>query len=144
MCSVCGRENPVGLHAQFTSDGRRIYCTYTPRDEYQGYPGVVHGGVLCALLDETLGRTCFLIGDDNWMVTAKMEVRFKAPVPTGKSLTAMGEIVRDRGRLLESHGEIRLEDGTLAMEANATYIRAPKEVVERWDVELDGWKTILG
>ena len=144
MCFVCGRENPVGLHAQFTSDGRRIYCTYTPRDEYQGYPGVVHGGVLCALLDETLGRTCFLIGDDNWMVTAKMEVRFKAPVPTGKSLTAMGEIVRDRGRLLESHGEIRLEDGTLAMEANATYIRAPKEVVERWDVELDGWKTILG
>ena len=141
MCFVCGRENPVGLRAQFTSDGRRIYCTYTSRDEYQGYPGVVHGGVLCALLDETLGRTCFLIGDDNWMVTAKMEVRFKAPVPTGKSLTAMGEIVRDRGRLLESHGEIRLEDGTLAMEANATYIRAPKEVVERWDVERDGWKT---
>ncbi len=95
MCFVCGRENPVGLRAQFTSDGRRIYCTYTSRDEYQGYPGVVHGGVLCALLDETLGRTCFLIGDDNWMVTAKMEVRFKAPVLTGKSLTAMGEIVRD-------------------------------------------------
>ena len=141
MCFVCGRENPVGLRAQFTSDGRRIYCTYTPRGEYQGYPGVVHGGILCALLDETLGRTCFLIGDDNWMVTAKMEVRFKAPVPTGESLTAMGEIVRDRGRLLESHGEIRLEDGTLAMEANATYIRAPKEVVERWDVERDGWKT---
>jgi len=142
MCFVCGRENPVGLRAQFTSDGRRIYCTYTPRDEYQGYPGVVHGGVLCALLDETLGRTCFLIGDDNWMVTAKMELRFKAPVPTGKPLTAIGEIVRDRGRLLESHGEIRLEDGTLAMEANATYIRAPKEVVERWDVERDEWKTI--
>jgi acyl-coenzyme A thioesterase PaaI-like protein len=140
MCFVCGRENPAGLQAQFTSDGKHIFCTYTPRDEYQGYPGVVHGGILCALLDETLGRTCFLIGDDNWMVTAKMEVRFKAPVPTGKPVTAMGEIVRDRGRLLESHGEIRLEDGTLALEANATFVRAPKHVVEQWDAERDGWK----
>jgi acyl-coenzyme A thioesterase PaaI-like protein len=142
MCFVCGRENPVGLHAQFTTDGKRIYCDYTPPDEYQGYPGVVHGGILCALLDETIGRTCFLNGEDNWMVTAKIEMRFKAPVPIGKPLTVVGEIVCDRGRLMESRGEIRLEDGTLAMEATATYVRAPREVVERWDVEREGWKII--
>jgi hypothetical protein len=43
-------------------------------------------------------------------------------------------IVRDRGRLIELHGEIRREsDDALLAEAEATFMRVPPEKAERWN-----------
>lgn len=139
MCFGCGRENPIGLQARYYQDDNKVYCTYTPRDEYQGYPGVVHGGILCTILDEVLFRTALIDGDP-WMVTARMEVRFKAPVPTEKPLTATAEVTKRKTRVLEAKGEIRLEDGTLAVEANATFVRIPEDSIVNFDEEIEFWE----
>jgi len=139
MCFGCGRENPIGLQAQYYQDDKRVYCTYTPGDEYQGYPGVVHGGILCTILDEVLFRTSLIDGNP-FMVTARMEVRFKAPVPTEKPLTASAEVTNRKRRVLEAKGEIRLEDGTLAVEANATFVRIPEDSIVSFDEELEFWE----
>ena len=139
MCFGCGRENPIGLRAEYYQDDNKVYCTYTPHDEYQGYPGVVHGGILCTIIDEVLFRTALIEGSP-WMVTAKMEVRFRAPVPIGKPLTATAEVVEWKRRTLEAKGEIRLEDGTLAVEANATFVRIPESSSLRFDEELEFWE----
>ena len=140
MCFGCGGENPIGLQAEYYQDEKKVYCTYTPREEYQGYPGVVHGGILCTILDEVLYRTA-LLEENPWMVTGRMEVRFKAPVPVGRPLTATAEVAERRKRTLEARGELRLEDGTLAVEANATFVRIPEgsgfdfgEEIEFWEV----------
>jgi acyl-coenzyme A thioesterase PaaI-like protein len=139
MCFGCGRENPIGLQALYYQDDEKVYCTYTPRDEYQGYPGVVHGGILCTILDEVLFRTALIDGDP-WMVTARMEVRFKAPVLTEKPLTATAEVTKRKTRVLEAKGEIRLEDGTLAVEANATFVRIPEDSIVNFDEEIEFWE----
>mgnify|MGYP002684960244 CR=1 FL=1 len=57
MCFVCGRENPVGLHIQFYEDhvAQQVVVPLVIPDAYQGYPGVAHGGVLAAILDEISG-----------------------------------------------------------------------------------------
>jgi acyl-coenzyme A thioesterase PaaI-like protein len=53
MYSVCGIENPIGLHLRFYADdeGRRI-ARFQPRPEHQGHPGQLHGGIISSLLDE--------------------------------------------------------------------------------------------
>jgi len=141
MCFGCGRENPVGLRADYYQDHGKVYCEYTPGEEYQGYPGVVHGGILCTILDEVLYRTA-LMEENPWMVTGKMEVRFRAPVPTGRPLTATAEVVQRTRRTLEAKGEIQLEDGTVAVEAGATFVRIPEgsgfdfgEEIQFWEVQ---------
>ena len=139
MCFGCGRENPIGLQAKFYQDDRKVYCTYAPRDEYQGYPGVVHGGILCTILDEVLFRTALIEGNP-WMVTGRMEVRFKASVPTGELLTATAEVTERKSRTLEAEGKIRLEDGTLAVEANATFVRIPEDSIVNFDEEIEFWE----
>ena len=57
-CFLCGVDNPIGLKLGFydVGDGR-VATRFTPLEQHQGYPGVMHGGIACALLDETIGRT---------------------------------------------------------------------------------------
>ena len=100
---------------------------------------MVHGGILCTILDEVLFRTALIDGDP-WMVTARMEVRFKAPVPTDKPLTASAEVTKRNTRVLEAKGEIRLDDGTLAVEASSTFVRIPEGSIVNFDEEIEFWE----
>jgi len=140
-CFVCGIHNPLGLHLHFYEDDEgQVVVHYTVPEMYRGYPGVVHGGITCALLDETIGRA--LIRDDYWAVTAKLEVRFRKPVPTEQPLTIIGRVTRLTRRVAEGYGEIRLADGTVAAEGKGLYIRLPDEEVERMKNSLEFWGVV--
>ncbi len=140
MCFVCGRDNPVGMHMHFyTADDGRVYAEYTAPEEHQSYPGVMHGGLITALLDELIGRTA--IASDLWCMTAKLEVRFRKPVPLGEPLQLVGEMTRKTGRILEGRGEIRRAcDGELLAEAHGTYVRIPDEQIESYRTVLQWWR----
>jgi acyl-coenzyme A thioesterase PaaI-like protein len=125
MCFVCGRENPIGLHVDFMIEGERIVVQFTPQENHQGYPGIMHGGLVSTLLDETVGRAAFL--RNMWVVTATMKLRYRQPVPIGKPLTVVGWTTRVRGRILEAQGEIRLEDGSVAAQAEGVYVEIPED-----------------
>jgi acyl-coenzyme A thioesterase PaaI-like protein len=123
MCFVCGVENPAGLHAHFYQiDDNTCVGRFLPDDSHQGYPGRVHGGVISAMLDETLGRAVW--GDaKTWGVTAELTIRYKAPVPLGEMLTAVGRITYERRRLFKAEGELLTADGTVAVVAHGTYVK---------------------
>jgi uncharacterized protein (TIGR00369 family) len=141
MCFVCGMENPIGLKAFFyEDDDGRVIVKYTPREEHQGYPGFVHGGIISALMDEVIGRVVTSL--DIWAVTAKLELKFRKPVPWGEELTIIGEMIRLRSRSFEAKGELRLADGTVAVEGYGIYVRLPDEEIERQRAALDFWKVV--
>jgi len=138
-CFLCGTQNPRGLHLSFFEDEQgRVVVPCVVDEDYQGYPGVVHGGVVTALLDEAIGRT--LTGRDIWAMTADLHVRFHQPVPTGEPITVVGDLVRLRSRLMEGRGEIRLADGTVAVTAEAKYIRLPDEEIAPFRDEIVQWE----
>ena len=56
-CFVCGTDNPHGLGAVFYDDGEKVWTELTPALHHQGWPGVLHGGIISAVLDETIGLT---------------------------------------------------------------------------------------
>jgi uncharacterized protein (TIGR00369 family) len=134
-------ENPIGLKASFyDEDDGRVIAKFTPREEHQGYPGFVHGGILSALMDEAIGRVVTSL--DIWAVTAKLELKFRRPVPLGEELTIVGEMVRLRSRMFEAKGELRLADGTVAVEGHGVYVRLPDEDIEQRRSELDFWEVV--
>ncbi len=140
-CFLCGRENPIGLKLVFFDDGEdRVVAEFTPLEEHQGYPGTLHGGITCALLDETIGRT--LVPYDIWAMTAELNVRFRKPIPLEQPLQVVGELVRLRSRTMEGKGEIRLADGSLGATAEAKYILLPDEEVEAYEQELGYWRVV--
>lgn len=115
-CFICGEQNPIGLRAVFATDpekGRAETRVRIP-EQFQGWQGIVHGGILSALLDEISAQTCMARGLQ--VVTSELRLRYRKPVPTGSEVTVIGEIVGERRRLIDVQARIEL-DGQVMAEA---------------------------
>jgi acyl-coenzyme A thioesterase PaaI-like protein len=125
-CFGCGAQNPHGLKLDFRIEDKRAVAEFQPRAEHQGYPGLVHGGLIATALDEAMGWAMYTLGV--WAVTGRMEVKYRRPLPLDAKATVSGEIVRDRGRWLEVRGEVR-SGGKLVAESEGLFMRLPQEKV---------------
>ena len=83
-CIVCSPDNQAGLHLEFTllEDGS-VQATFDCRKVFQGYPGLLHGGVISALLDGAMTNCLFAHGQQG--ITGELKVRFRHPVVTDRS-----------------------------------------------------------
>jgi acyl-coenzyme A thioesterase PaaI-like protein len=142
-CLVCGRENPIGLRVRWDQDEAKgeIRGRVTIPDSFNGYPGVAHGGIVAAVLDETAGRTILVRGGfDELMVTAKLAVVYRRPTPTNVPLEAVGRLLRHTGARAEAEAELRLPDGSVAARASVLLARPPEAITERWQEEREHWR----
>ncbi len=123
LCFGCGGEQAHGLHLEARAgDGVCLTAEFTVRREHQGAPGLAHGGVLAAALDEALGSL-------NWLlrtiaVTGRLETDFVAPVAVGTTLHLAAEVVAVAGRKIYSTAVGRVDgpDGPVAVRADALFI----------------------
>jgi acyl-coenzyme A thioesterase PaaI-like protein len=126
LCFVCGTENPHGLGISFYDDGREVFADFTPAEYHQSWPGVLHGGIITSVLDETIARVAFL--HDRWVHTARLVVRFIKPGPLGVRLHARGELTRNASLLMEMRGKlVNPETGDVIAEATGTFVPLPQE-----------------
>ncbi len=143
MCFLCGRQNPIGLKLEFyeDSEAEQVRVEFSVPEEYQGYPGVVHGGIVAAVLDEVSGRAIMLRGsDEDMFATLRLTIRYRRPTPTDTPLIAVGWVERIGGVGARVEGEIRLHDGTVTAECKATVAGVPKEFRTGWEEEKQYWK----
>lgn len=133
-CFVCGPENPQGLHAHFRCGEGRATGRYHPRPEHQGYVGVAHGGIVAALLDETMVYAAITLG--RWVTTAEMTVRYVRPTPTDQPLVLYGEVTRQARRLVLAVSEIRAEDGTVLATASGKLLQGRELTAEELALRL--------
>ena len=141
-CFVCGLENEHGLQLRFyeTAEGEVIVETTVP-DHFQGYPGIVHGGIVASLVDEALGRVHMGPPDDpRFMFTARINVSYRKPVPTETPIRIVAHAVKNKRRSATSICEIYGPDGELLVDANALLMNIPQEMLEQADLETLGWK----
>jgi uncharacterized protein (TIGR00369 family) len=141
-CFVCGLESPVGLKLRFYDNGDgEVRALYTVSDQYNGYPHVVHGGIVAAMLDETGARVLMAKDPDRFMVTATLNIKYRKPVPTETPLLLIGNLIKDRGRLAQAHSEIRLPDGSVCAEAEITMVHIKTEqAANGTDLDELGWQ----
>lgn len=122
-CFVCGENNPNGLHLQFDIDKEKktLKTRYIPSPTYQGYDGIVHGGIISTLLDEAMAKLSYELGHNT--VTALLEVRFKNPASILEPINVCGEIQEVGKRLVRAKARITKEDGTVIAEGRSTLIK---------------------
>ena len=51
-CFGCGPKHPFGFHLKFEREGDQILTRFLPGPQYQGPPGIMHGGLVMTLADE--------------------------------------------------------------------------------------------
>ncbi|MGH2476223.1 MAG: PaaI family thioesterase [Candidatus Limnocylindrales bacterium] len=122
-CFACGTLNATGMGLVLHVEPSRSWVDLTLEPRFQGWEGIAHGGILCTILDEVMAWA--LVGEDNWGLTARLQVDFKRPVEVGQALRAEGWVTRSRRRLVETAGHI-LEgaDGRVLATATGVYMAA--------------------
>ncbi|MCI0711553.1 MAG: PaaI family thioesterase [Chloroflexi bacterium] len=142
MCFVCGVANVAGLRIRFYTTGEDVVeAIVSLPDEYQGYPGIAHGGIIATILDETMGRAAISPEDPNRLLfTGKMEVRYRNSVPLNTPIHFRGWITKDRGRVVVAQGEAVLPDGTVAVETTGTMMAIPQSQLDEMNTPEVGWR----
>jgi uncharacterized protein (TIGR00369 family) len=143
MCFICGLQNPVGLKMAIYNDhdNDQVVSTVSVPEHFQGYPGVVHGGIVATMLDEVSGRALLVDGsDENLMVTVKLEIKYRQPTPTLTPLKVIGKVISASSSRARVHGEVQLPDGTVSAEADLILARPPQDFRNRWENEKRYWK----
>ncbi len=138
-CFGCGRLNPHGLRLAFgpNEGGDGVWAPFVPQTEHEGYATVVHGGIVTTLLDEAMAWAAFAQGI--WVVTARIDVRFRRPVEIGVPVRVVGRVVADRGRIVDATGEVRrANDDVLLAEATAVFSRVPADQARAWQARYIG------
>ena len=125
-CFGCGVDHPSGLHMRvLAGEGLTLSATFEVGPLHQGAPGLAHGGLLTAAVDETLGAL-------NWLlmtpaVTARLDTNFVRPVPLGSVLELSARIVGVAGRKVYTAAIGRLgAGGPIAVTASGLFIQVPR------------------
>jgi len=117
-CFACGESNPIGLKLRFYRNNKNEVITeFNPQKIHQGWPGIMHGGILFTIMDEAMGYTLFPEGVN--CVTAKTEVRFRQPAPIGETLLVTASISKRTSRLIETKSKVSLKSGAIVAESKA-------------------------
>jgi uncharacterized protein (TIGR00369 family) len=133
-CFVCGESNVAGTRVRFTWEQDHVVTRVVAREEHCGYRGIVHGGVLSALVDEAMGWAPAYV-KKRMAVTGEMTVRFVKSVPVGTRLVITGRFAADRKLFWETEGAIKGEDGTVYVTAKAKYVPLTADESARVDRE---------
>jgi len=114
-CFLCGEDNQTGLQTRFFVVENEVRGVVAVPRRMNSYKDVVHGGILAALLDETMGWAATVFGKTHLMyVTAELNVRYMRPVSVEKEITVRSRLVRDVGRLAYCEGELLLDSEVCA------------------------------
>jgi uncharacterized protein (TIGR00369 family) len=113
-CFVCGPDNPIGLKLRFVPAGEGIRAEFTPSDLHVGYEGLVHGGILAALIDDALANVWFVRGQE--AVTAKIEVRFRREARPGERLVVTAQETGRKAGMMTARAEVARVGGDIVAE----------------------------
>ncbi len=144
-CFACGMHNPYGLHMTFHVENDSVVCDLLPQAEHQGFPGVIHGGIVATILDEALNRTSMLTDTPAWSMTGRLDIRYRRYVPYGPNLRVRARLEKQRGRMVQASGVLTLADDEQAIlaEAQGTFMALTQETLDSIMQDYPGMRNFL-
>ncbi|HTU00326.1 MAG TPA: PaaI family thioesterase [Candidatus Sulfotelmatobacter sp.] len=125
-CVVCGSTNGRGLRVPYRalSDGS-VEAEFACDESLEGYPHLLHGGVIASLLDGAMTNCLFAHGIT--AVTAELSIRYRDPVPTEQPVTVRARIQRSAHGCHFLTAEVR-RHGRAAVIAHGKFLSRDREL----------------
>jgi uncharacterized protein (TIGR00369 family) len=120
-CFVCGPAHPSGLRIRYEirRDGS-VCATWTPGRSWEGFAGIIHGGIVSTLLDEAMSKAVSAAG--RRALTAELRVRFRHPVYSGEAVTIRGWVLDHAKRRIRTEAMLADGEGKELAHAWATFL----------------------
>ena len=134
-CFFCGpATGGLGLELQYEES--KASCEFTAHEKFQGYDGMLHGGIVTGILDEVMWWTLFM-ETKKICATWTLEAEFKRPILCGKKYRATGSLLRVTHNTYYLDGIIEDESGKLCALGNASFRRTRGFTMEDITKQLD-------
>ncbi len=124
-CFGCGSENSDGLHLEVQYAGDLVVVDLTFDKRHEGGPGLVHGGMSAAVLDDLISFV--MIAHQKPGVTANLSVNYLRPIPVGMHLRAEAWMTRIEGRKMFAEAVAFDDRGTNYLEASGLFLSVGME-----------------
>ena len=119
-CFGCGNSNPTGLRLKLRMDDEHLVTEFVPQGDHQGWPGIVHGGIIASLLYEVMENFPHYRGVIAMMKS--METRFRRPAATGKRILAKAGLMEQSGRNMKVSATLTNDEGELIAAGEAVLV----------------------
>ncbi|CAO5153215.1 Thioesterase superfamily [Frankia sp. AiPs1] len=126
-CFGCSPHNPHGLRLRFAArDDAGIETRFRLGRGYESYPGIVHGGLIGVICDETMGNLLVLRAGHTALTTG-MRLRYVSSLRIDAEYRCVAHLSGGPGGASSGSGLVRAEaeildaEGGLAASASATY-----------------------
>ena len=128
-CVVCSAPNPHGLSLDFavTEDGS-VRAPFDCPEKFEGYPGLLHGGIVAAALDGAMTNSIFARGQA--ALTGELSVRYRYPVRVKEEAVVHAWIERSSSRFYLARAEL-LQQGEVKATATGKFMLRLSEETER-------------
>jgi len=145
-CFVCGVENADGLNLVLYSEKEGFVTgMISIPQRFEGWPGIVHGGILTAILDESAGRTIETQPfPKETFLTGTIVVRFRRPAHSETPLRVEAELIKRKGRIAVAMSRILDDSGKVLAEAEVTFVKVLQEVGIDHVGRVDEWVMVQG
>ncbi|MHA2271168.1 MAG: PaaI family thioesterase [Candidatus Hodarchaeales archaeon] len=120
-CFGCGQKNPHGLHLDFSFSEDSCFTRCSIPGHFCGLEGIVHGGIIAAILDEVAAWTNFVLFKRP-AITLEVNVRYLKPVPTETEILAEGRVVEQDEKNSIIKSVIRSVDGVVLAECQSKWL----------------------
>lgn len=123
-CFACGRENPHGLRLHFALDaGHSATAAWRTNEVWEGFRGVIHGGLVSTVLDEAMSKA--VAAEGIRALTCELRVRLRQRVESSEELQVKGWVVEKRRRRILAEATLRDRGGRERAHAWATFLAVP-------------------
>jgi acyl-coenzyme A thioesterase PaaI-like protein len=120
-CFACGADHPHGLRLQFRTNGSgSVIADWTPSEAWEGFEGIIHGGIVSTVLDEAMSKAVAAAGAP--ALTCHLEVRLRRHVAAGELLRVHGWVVDRRKRRIQVQADLRDRHNIERAHAWATFL----------------------
>ena len=131
---VSGGANPMGLGGYLWREGSNALMEVTLGKAFEGAPGRAHGGIVAALIDETMGLVLAI--SEVLAFTAQLDITYVAPTPINTPIVAKAWLDKQDGRKLSIAATVTAGDVEIAR-ATALFISVDPEKFLKHLTSLD-------
>ncbi len=145
-CFVCGVENENGLKLVLESKKEgHVSGKFSVSRKFEGWPGIVHGGILAAIMDEAAGRTTETEPiPKQTFFTGTLTTHYRHPVHCDIPLLVEAEVVSRRGRVVTTKSRIMDESRQVLAESEIVYVQILIPIEFDHTSSSDEWVVLPG
>ncbi|QDU58926.1 PaaI family thioesterase [Aeoliella mucimassa] len=130
-CIVCSEQHTCGLKVEYAAtDEGGVAATFECLEQWQGYSGLVHGGVIASLLDGAMTNCLFAEGIVAY--TADLQVRYKRPLHVGTPAQVVATVSRRNPPLFVLKSKI-VQEGRVRAIATGMFMTNDNQLKQLWN-----------